>query len=263
MPDSEIIPDSFVEFAEQMKSLTDEAQRKMHEVKERQAEPAVPNLSHLLHPILLAIQALGRATEENTRNLAKVTESLKGHEELPGLLSEVRDTLQQKHAINQQLFDALHAELKDYKDGFLLNVMQKPVILDLIGLFDDLETVSRQMADFARSENFDAKSQDDDTAATLSTNLDHTIGTLLEVLERMEVTRLEPSIGQQLDKATHKAVKVEIADSEERENEIADSLKYGFKWKERIVRPEEVTILKYKEGYLTALPSSQSKNSHS
>jgi molecular chaperone GrpE (heat shock protein) len=256
MSDPEISPDSFVDFAEQMESLTSEAQRKLNEQKARSADPVGPNLSQTLRPMLLAIQALGRATEENTQKLAQVAQAVCVQRELPSLLSDVRETLQQKQAINQKLFDALHSELKDYKDGFLLDVMQKPIILDLIALFDDLEKVSHQLADFAHVD--DDETPDNTPAATLSTNLDHTLGTLLEVLERMEVVKLEPSTGQRLDKVAHRAVKVELADSAQEDGEITESLKSGFMWKDRLLRPEEVTVRKYKEGYITMLPTQPS-----
>ncbi len=47
---------------------------------------------------------------------------------------------------NQKLFDALHAELKGYKDNFLFDSLQKPFIRDLVSLFDDLSDVHAQMA---------------------------------------------------------------------------------------------------------------------
>ncbi len=45
---------------------------------------------------------------------------------------------------NSKLFDALHAELKGYKDNFLFDALQKPFIRDLVSLFDDLSALHEQ-----------------------------------------------------------------------------------------------------------------------
>ena len=60
-------------------------------------------------------------------------------------MANVQDTLDKRSAINQQLFDALHQELKGYRDGFLLEVLQKPLVRDLVCLFDDLSEIRRQI----------------------------------------------------------------------------------------------------------------------
>jgi len=248
MPDPEISSDSFGDFASQMESLTYEAQQTQDEAIPSKVDSSAPNFARMLRPILLGIQALSRATEENSIRLQKFGEALSAQGELPRLLSDVRDTLQKKNAINQKLFDALHSELKGYKDGFLLDLMQKPMLLDLIGLFDELEKLSHQLADFAQVDNADGAVGNNPEATTLSINLDHNLGALLELLERMEVTKLEPSTGKRVDKVAHRAVKVELAESADEDGEIIESLKSGFTWKGRIFRPEEVTIRKFQPG---------------
>src|SRR5918998_315503 len=48
-------------------------------------------------------------------------------------------------SVNQRLFNSLHQELKEYRDNFLRDSLQKPFIRDLVVLFDDLSTLSSQM----------------------------------------------------------------------------------------------------------------------
>jgi len=43
------------------------------------------------------------------------------------------------------MFEAMHEELKGYKDAFLLESVHKPIIANLISLYDDLETIHRQV----------------------------------------------------------------------------------------------------------------------
>ncbi len=87
---------------------------------------------------------------------------------------------------------------------------------------------------------------------TTRTNLHHVMQFLVEIMARMEVNLLEPSIGK-LNKTTQRAVSVELADNEAEDGDIARSLKPGFMWRERIVRAEEVVIKKWKEGFLVAI----------
>ena len=66
---------------------------------------------------------------------------------------------------------------------------------------------------------------------------------LVEVMSRMEVTQIEPGFGK-LDKKNQRAIAVELADTPEEDGEILRSLKPGFIWRERMVRPEEVVVKK-------------------
>ena len=75
---------------------------------------------------------------------------------------------------------------------------------------------------------------------------------ILEVLARLEVQQLPVGIGK-LDKRTQRAVAVEIAEDPDQDMDIVRSLKRGFLWKDRVIRPEEVVMRKWKEGFLVAL----------
>jgi len=92
---------------------------------------------------------------------------------------------------------------------------------------------------------------------TMRTNVEHILHSMVEVMARMEVNLIEPSVGK-LNKTTQRAVAVESAGSETEDGDVVRSLKPGFTWRERIVRAEEVVIKKWKEGFLVALNNSES-----
>ncbi len=88
--------------------------------------------------------------------------------------------------------------------------------------------------------------------------MDHAIDYLLEIMCRMEVTRLDRCAGK-LDKKQQRAIAVELADPPEEDGEIVRSVKPGFAWRDRVVRPEEVVVKKWKEGFLVEIPASSQK----
>jgi molecular chaperone GrpE (heat shock protein) len=230
--------DSFADFAAEMQMLTGEAEREICERKSSNPANGGTKFAEITRPVVHGFEALSRATEELSARLQQMESTLSKQSKLPDVLATLKEAVDHKNYLNQQLFDALHAELK---------ILQKPIILDLISFFDDLEEVNRQVSSFAKESCSGAASEIGSRAMTLSTNLEHTLISLLEVLERMEVSKLEASTGQFLDKVHHRAVKVNVADSYEQDGEITESLRAGFMWKGRIVRPEQVTVKKYKK----------------
>jgi molecular chaperone GrpE (heat shock protein) len=72
------------------------------------------------------------------------------------------------------------------------------------------------------------------------------------------VTPLPLGTGK-LDKHAQRAVALEIAEDPDADSDIVRSVKRGFAWKGRVVRPEEVVIKKWKEGFLVALAGDNSQ----
>lgn len=243
------------EFADQMKALADEAERQVEDPNPKKAAPI--GFLQMLRPLVLGLEALSRATVENTMVLARLEAASSNHSAIPKVVSEIQEKFENKNEINQQLFDALHQELKGYKDGFILEVIQKPLVRDLITLYDDLAEINRQMEAFVTSVKEDTKAGPAAApfvahAKNTRTNVDHVMQFLVEIMARMEVNLMEPTLGK-LNKTTQRAVSVELADNESEDGDIARSVKPGFLWRERIVRAEEVVIKKWKEGFLVAI----------
>ena len=228
------------------------------------------SMLQLIRPLVMGIEALTRATSENSVSLSKLQESVAEQIKLPDMLTTIQRALEQKNAINQQLFDSLHGELKSYKDNFLLDQFHKPIIRDLVTLYDDLSEIRRQNLNFEEELREGAAgdhAQREETPhgdtpeigmallqrmGTLNANLDHSVAALLEVMARIDVHVLPPTVGK-LDKSKHRAVAVEVTEFKEEDNTIVRTVKRGFEWRERTVRPEEVIIKKWKEGFLVAI----------
>ena len=226
-------------------------------------EPALPalSLSEMLRPLVQGVQAMGRTTSEHALILGRLdrsaTETNEAHKELPRVVAELRGVIEQRNTVSRQMFDALHEELKSYKDGFLLDTVHRPMIRDLITLYDDLSHIHHQMR--APIESVHRAAQETACPAevgsrleSISLHLEHNLDFILEVLARLEVTRLPVGTGK-LDKQTQRAVSVEAAEDPDEDLTVVRTLRRGFLWKERVVRAEEVVIKKYKEGFLMAL----------
>ena len=224
--------------------------------------PLIP--AQMLRPVLLGLEALVRASGENAATLGKmegkfdkatdgITAAVKT---LPGLVENLQGMLEQKNGVNQRMFDALHEELRGYKDGFLMETVQKPVICDLITLYDDLSLVSGQMRTLVIDS--EASSQPGgrmvlDRLRTMSTNLQHNCEFIAEVLARLEVSMLPVGEGK-LDKQTQRAVALETAGDQKEDGDIAQVVKRGFFWRGRVLRPEEVIMKKWRHAPAPAVP---------
>lgn len=227
-------------------------------VEERMAKSYV-SVPQMLRPLMQGLEAVTRATGENTAILQKVgkitDDASTAQADLPMLIRDLQSLVDQKSGLNQRMFDALHEELKGYKDGFLLESVHKPIIRDLITLYDDLSRTHRQLQEAgADSAKLPSEMADKLFARlkTMDTNVEHNLEFIVEVLARLEVTMLPIGSGK-LDKQTQRAVSVEVAEDPDDDGNIVRVVKRGFFWKDRVLRAEEVVIKKWKEGFLMAL----------
>ena len=222
-------------------------------------------IPEMLRPFVLGLEAVTRATGENTNVLQKLDkandQTIAAQADLPALIDGLQGLLDQKNGLNQRMFDALHEELKGYKDGFILESLQKPIIRDLISLYDDLVTIHRQMQEAVA----DAAALPSEVANTLlqrlktmDTNIEHNCEFIVEVLARLEVSMAPVGTGK-LDKHTQRPVSVEIAEDPDEDGNIVRHLKRGFYRKGQVVRAEEVVVKKWKEGFLMALANQPSQ----
>ena len=220
-----------------------------------------PSLAQALRPLVQGLEAVVRATGDNTTTLRKMETAAAVHagfdKDLPHIVAELRGLLDLKNGLNQGMFAALHEELKGYKDGFLLESVHRPIIRDLVSLYDDTLEIQRQAntaaTNCAHPETLPLGVQ----MRTLEMNIDHNLDFLIEILARLEVTLLEQRPGK-LDKRTQSVVAVELTENPEQDGEIVRVAKRGFVWHSRIFRPEEVVIKKWKQGFSGALqPATQ------
>jgi molecular chaperone GrpE (heat shock protein) len=249
------------------RSEEDKEQEIVRRVEERMARAYV-SVPQMLRPVVLGLEAVSRAAGENNVVLQKLDktneQALAANADLPALVSGLQHLLEQKNGLNQRMFDALHEELKGYKDGFLLESVHKPIIRDLISLYDDLANIHRQMQDAlaeAAALSSAASVKLLEHLKTMDTHIEHNGEFILEVLARLEVTIMPVGLGA-LDKQSQRAVAVEMAEDPDDDGMIIRCVKRGFIWKGRVLRAEEVIIKKWKEGFLVALAGDGAQAAH-
>lgn len=225
------------------------------------AVASLKSIPEMLKPLVQGIQAVGRTCAEQSQVLARlekaVTESAGSEKQLPKIATDLQQVIDQRNIVSRQMFDALYEELRTYKDGFLLDSVHKPMIRDLITLFDDLVGIHRQtqetVADFVQIHGEESRSaRVFERIESLEMHLEHNLEFILEVLARLEVTQMPKGVGK-LDKHSQRAVAVEMAEDPDDDLLVVRTVKRGFMWKDRVLRPEEVVIKKWKEGFLVAL----------
>lgn len=250
---------------EEEKEREKEREKEATRMSTERAARAYVTVPQMLRPMVLGLEAVTRATGENSVLLNKLDkaseQSSAALQDLPGMIDALQTMLEQKNGLNQRMFDAMHEELKGYKDAFLLESVHKPIIRDLISFYDDLEIIHRQVKDAVAAaaeipSEFGMPLQE--RLKTMDTNVMHNCEFIIEVLARLEVMPLQLGIGK-LDKHTQRAVAVEIADDPHADGDIVRSVKRGFSWKGRVVRAEEVVIKKWKDGFLVTFNSDDSQ----
>jgi molecular chaperone GrpE (heat shock protein) len=261
------------DFSEQMKAIVIEAANRVTPVAPPRSSVRGPSAEDLraeggmpgwMRPVLAGIEALNNAHNENALRLNRIEKALEASEQVPQLLTESRQALDARNGVSRLLFEALHAELKGYKDAFLLEALLRPVIRDLINLYDDMSEIHRQMlASIAAQDSLGEVTGSGllllENVQTMGRNIEHNVHFILEVLERLEVTLLPENRGK-LDKRSQKAVSVELAESQEQDQDVVKIVKRGFQCRDRVIRPEEVVIRKWKEGCLVALDAPSKPN---
>ena len=208
------------------------------------------NFQKSLRPILQGVEAMARAQFEQVGVLDRVEKMMMAQDGVAKVLTDSKAALEQRNVVNKAMFEALHAELKTYKDAFLLEAVLRPVIRDLISLYDDISEIHRQLALALSSQEERGKLAGSalilfENVAAPAKQLEHNRDAIIEVLERLDVTLLPLGSGK-LDKLSQRAMSVELTDNPDRDNDIVKVVKRGFVWKERMMRPEEVVIKKWK-----------------
>ncbi len=131
----------------------------------------------------------------------------------------------------QQAFDSLYEELRQYKDDFIFQA-EKPLLLDLLLFYDSLNWFQEQLLKQQVAQD------------VIADSFQYLIDEFLEVLYRRDVVPMEGR--ETFDRKSQKAVKVLASDETGQDQRIAQVLKRGFVRGERILRSEEVVI--YRDG---------------
>lgn len=169
---------------------------------------------------------------------------------------QLRDRLDahiERNDLQHRAFDTLHDDLQKYKNAFLLNEFQRPVIRNLIDLYDRLLRIEETLPKIGTRKTGPTVEEFTADLGRLVGNLTGFRHALTEVLARLEVESYEDrhDVQQQealktLDARLHRTVAVEPTDDRGLNNRVARTHKHGFYWRERVFRPQEVTVFRYK-----------------
>lgn len=164
--------------------------------------------------------------------------------EINQTLAALQDLFEKQIARNQnqtQMFDKMYTEMKDYKESFLLEVLHKPIIHNLIQLYDSFLSIESQLDDIITGKEASMLLEE---LSQYRKNLENFRFKLEEVLYRMDVTPYKESL-ETLDRQLHKTRKVISSDDPKQDGKVAEVHKVGFNWRDNVFRPEEVTIFRY------------------
>jgi molecular chaperone GrpE (heat shock protein) len=218
-----------------------------------------------LKPLVQGLEAVTQATAENSALLRKIdpagSDNVDAQKGILQLMADLRAIVEARNTVSQNMFSALHQELKGYKDGFLLQTVHRPIIRDLVTLYDDISELHRQLTEIDEpcpEDEGAVVSSAQERVRQVATNMSHNMDFILEVLARLEVTVMPPGM-HKLDKLSQKAVSLEPAETQEEDGQIVRSVKRGFLWKDAVLRPEEVVIKKWKRVAAAADGSSPAK----
>lgn len=165
------------------------------------------------------------------------------HQTLVGL-QELFEKQISRNQSQTKMFDALYREMKDYKEDFLLEALHKPIIKDLLSVYDSFASLESQLAEMLNAVKRIRPKALDEGLLQFQQNLENARFELEEVLYRMDVTPYEEH-PETLDRQLHKTLKVIPADTPEQDWQVAEIHKIGFYWRGKVFRPEEVTIFRY------------------
>lgn len=183
-----------------------------------------PQDEGIFRPVLTAIESL--ATEFSSLN--RTIESRLSYDE-----------------VKEEAFERLYAELEDLKKSSSFE-QSRPLYMDLILLFDRIENI-RQNTDSSTT-----------TMPSFSDVLKTLSDELLEILYRRGVELINTK-DSTFDPSVQQAIGTQPTFSEVENNQVSRVVRRGFRYRERILRPEEVIIKKYSPDRSTSASESQNK----
>ena len=117
-------------------------------------EPMEPEQNTLneINETLSGVRELLQDSIHQNQDQTKMFEMI---QTLPTTLSELKELFEKKISGNESqimMFDKMYHEMKNYKDNSLLQVFHKPIIRNLIQLYDDFMALESQFKDILEKE---------------------------------------------------------------------------------------------------------------
>ncbi len=136
----------------------------------------------------------------------------------------------------EKLIDSLHQELQSYKSGLIRKHVQSMVV-DVIKIIDDI----RKLTDYYHS----LKPEDLEPVKLLQL-LKRIPGDLEDIFFYQGVKPFTCS-GNEFDAARQRVLKRVITTDASLDNKVAKSLKPGYEWGDKVIRPEIVAVYLYQD----------------
>jgi molecular chaperone GrpE (heat shock protein) len=155
--------------------------------------------------------------------------------------SQLSDFVRGTSTCSRAAFDQLYEEMQGYKKNFLREA-QRPLLLDLILLYDSIDSLCR---------NYERAT--DVNPAILVENLDALRVETETILGRVGIERLAAS-PEKLNVSLQRAIKTIPTDKPEEHLAVVETVKAGFFAGESPVRKEQVVVKKYKPAGVEAGP---------
>lgn len=216
-------------FEKQMMELTREIERSASERKTNQTSPTQggQQTANMPPPSQEKLSGDHEALSAQFREFSR---------EISSAMEVIAEQLKRKNAIesaNERLFDAMHGELKSYKEATIFEVTQKPFLLDLVMLKDDITAVSAQISQHLK----DCPPSIHNAAH----NLDNALHFIDEMLARHSVEPI--SVDKQMDTRECRVIETRHTEGDNLQpGDILEVKRCGYRWRGRILRPVNVVV---------------------
>jgi molecular chaperone GrpE (heat shock protein) len=126
--------------------------------------------------------------------------------------------------VREQQIAALHQELEEHRRGLYQQIL-KPVLLDIIGLYDDIAKITATDGPMADDQAFLLNSVD-------------------EILRRHGVESFACA-GDDVDRSRQRVIDVAPTDSIDADRKVAQRMRPGFEVDGKVLRPEWIVAYRY------------------
>ncbi len=156
-------------------------------------------------------------------------------------IGDMVTAINEREGALEKVFDALHAELADYKNDFLYEHL-KPVVRPLLFLFDSMEQFDAEVAMTEVATGQERRQSI--SPAVVRENVRYFRDQLIEALRVCEVVVMEPPRGA-FNAKFHKAIDV-VPVAQEQDGTIQRVVRSGWFLNGQLLRPAEVVVGRFR-----------------
>lgn len=191
-----------------------------------EANEPVPSLERA-EPVLATVPPVSDLASDPLSEIFAATARLEI--QLTGLCQTVEGRLRYDKA-KEDAFEKLYGELEDLKRNSVFEQL-RPLFIDFILLFDRIENVRSEL------------SRGDGSPGGVGDIIKTVSDELVEILYRREIEIIRPATDL-FDPTIQQAIGTESTSDATDNNRIARVVRRGFRYRNRVLRPEEVIVKK-------------------